>query len=281
MSNSIVRVEVRDRAPAPTQAEVWVRVVPARQDAGTEVRGRLVGPSCAYAATVEVAYPLLPLGPNAAPPPGGITRRVVIPEASLWETQSPFLYRGPVELWQDGRRCDRAEVTHGLRALGLGPRGLHLGGKPLALCGREHAGDLDEEEARGLRRAGRNLLVAGIEDAATLAGQADRLGFLVLARLAHGSEDALAGAAALAEHPCCLGWLVPADADFRDRLPAAGLVGALVHAGWKGPPPQGVHFLAGPAAEAGALAALGRPLLLYGDAALPAAGPPILGTVIR
>jgi beta-galactosidase/beta-glucuronidase len=42
--------------------------------------------------------------------------RVIIPEASWWEPKTPFLYEGPVELWQDGVLCDRREISHGIRA---------------------------------------------------------------------------------------------------------------------------------------------------------------------
>src|SRR4051794_3816870 len=105
MANRIREVQVHDRSVIPAEAEVWVRVVPERLTPATEVRGRLMGPRCAYASTVEVAYPLRPLGPpvgnglRAVPaarggerPPcrwgnddaPGLTLRVVIPEASLW-----------------------------------------------------------------------------------------------------------------------------------------------------------------------------------------------------
>jgi hypothetical protein len=274
MSNRILRVEVHDRSLAPAQAEVWVRVVPERGDGGTELRGRLTGPRCAYAATVEVAYPLLPLPPGARAEGDGLTRRAVIPEASLWEPQSPFLYSGPVELWQDGARCDHVVVRHGLRALTLGTRGLRLNGKPLTLRGREVGHRLDDAQSQDLRRGGCNLLVADV-GAASLWEMADRIGFLMLGRVSEGSEEALRQVATLAEHPCCLGWLVRPGADFLDRLPAGGLVGLETQGALVGSLPEGVDFVRGSAADA----AFGRPLLLDDATAAPPEGSLVLGTI--
>jgi hypothetical protein len=263
MSNSLLRVDVRDRSLAPTQAEVWITVVPQRIDAGTEIRGRLLGPRSAYATTLEVAYPLRHLPPGVQGDPAGITRRVVIPEANLWEPAKPFLYRGPAELWQDGACCGRVVVSHGLRSLAPGPRGLRLNGKPLVLSGREVVQAPEVGEARELRGRGCNLLVAPVAAAAVWEA-ADRLGFLVLGRLAGGSEDTLRQAGALAGHASCLGWLVPAGADLVGRLPPGGLVGVEVSGQPSVPPPEGVDFLLGPAVHADALAEIDLPLLLAG-----------------
>jgi hypothetical protein len=200
--NSILRVEVRDHSLVPTEAEVLITVVPRFLDAGTEVRGRFMGPRCRFAQTVEVAYhfrPLLiPTGQSA------LTVRAIIPEASFWEPQSPHLYAGPVELWQDGQRCQVVQLRHGLRHLTLGPRGLRLGGRRLRLRGRSVPA-LDEPSALALRQAGFNLAVVPVADDTRSAWEvADRVGLFVLGRLA--AEQAPPGE--LAAHPSCLGWLL-------------------------------------------------------------------------
>jgi len=64
-----------------------------------------------------------------------LTMRVVIPEASLWEPESPFLYQGPVELWQDEQLCERVQLSHGLRVITLGPRGIRVNGRQITLEG--------------------------------------------------------------------------------------------------------------------------------------------------
>jgi hypothetical protein len=114
MNNAIVEVGHRIHTLMPTQAEVWFTVVAEQITPGTQIRGRVTGPRCASRMTVEIAYPLQPLLPlpEGTPP---LTVRAVIPEPSLWEPASPFLYRARVELWQDGERCDVREFDVGLR----------------------------------------------------------------------------------------------------------------------------------------------------------------------
>src|SRR3954464_13906698 len=106
MDNRILRVEVRDGSVVRAPPEVGVRADVERVTPTTELRGRLMGPRCRFASTIEVAYPLRPFvrEPEGFAGPSG---RVVIPEASLWDPQCPFLYEGPVELWQDGKLCRR------------------------------------------------------------------------------------------------------------------------------------------------------------------------------
>jgi hypothetical protein len=205
MSNRILSVELRDRSVVPAEAEVLVTVVPEVLDSGTGARGRLMGPRCHFASTVEVAYHLRPLlVPTGRP---ALTLRAIIPEASLWEPETPHIYAGPVELWQDGARCEVAEVRHGLRHISLGPRGLRLNGRLLRLRGRE-VERLDDGEALALRKEGYNLLVAPVRDGSRSVWEvADRIGFLVLGRLRADSPEALL--CGLAGHPSCMGWLLP------------------------------------------------------------------------
>src|SRR5438445_675398 len=119
MDNDILAVEIHDHSLAPAQAEVWLTVHPAFRNAGTEVRGRMTGPRCLYATTIEVAYPLrqrIDVTPN---PTGPFSLRAIIPEACLWDLQSPFFYQVFLELWQEGRRCAQLSFSHGLRTLRL------------------------------------------------------------------------------------------------------------------------------------------------------------------
>ncbi len=215
-------IEVRDHALDPTAAEVWISVGPHGTNPTSEVRGRLMGPRCRYATTVEVAYPLRPFPrpPESLP---GITRRVLIPEPSFWEPQTPFLYEGPVELWEDGERSDEVFVSHGLRTFHLGPRGLRLNGRPLPLRGvaREPS---SEPQALSLREAGYNLVLASTM-AAQLWELADRIGFLMLGRVEEGQLDNLRIGAGvptryprlLAQHASALGWVLPEKVLTRDE----------------------------------------------------------------
>jgi len=100
MTNRIRTVELHDHSLVPAEAEVRVRVVP---DHHTPPGRRSAAGSWARPAgsppTVEVAYHLRPLPPGS---PEVLWARAIIPEASSWEPECPFLYGGPVELWQDG-----------------------------------------------------------------------------------------------------------------------------------------------------------------------------------
>jgi beta-galactosidase/beta-glucuronidase len=117
MSNKLCRVSAQVRRLSAAEAEVWLLVDAEHVSPTTEVRGRLVGPRCPGVSTIEVAYPLRPFAsqPAGVPP---LSRRVVIPEPSLWEPQQPYVYRAVVELWEDGRACDQAEFDYGLRMAG-------------------------------------------------------------------------------------------------------------------------------------------------------------------
>lgn len=228
MTNRIRRVEIRQRLVDLTEPEVWVTVEPERVTPTTEVVGRLMGPRCRFSNTVEVAYPLRPFQ-RAPEGLDGLPRRVVIPEASLWEPESPFLYQGPLELWEGGAPSDRTQISIGLRTITLGPRGLRLNGRPLTLRGvvREH---LTTAEGLALRESAHNALLVSVGAGAEATYElADELGFLVFGQLSP-SEDVLREADELRHHPCVLGWLVEAaDAaadvvgDFRRRHAGAVL----------------------------------------------------------
>jgi hypothetical protein len=114
MNNKLLRVSARVQRLSAAEAEVWVLVEAESVGPATEVRGRLVGPHCPGISTIEVAYPLSPFPrhPQGVPP---LSRRVVIPDPALWEAGRPYVYRAIVELWEDGKACDRAEFECGLR----------------------------------------------------------------------------------------------------------------------------------------------------------------------
>jgi hypothetical protein len=298
MANGIRSLELIDRSLEPASAEVWVHVEPEQAADGLELRGRMMGPRCRYSSTVEVAYPLRPL---PRPPQGepGLLARVVIPEASLWDPESPFYYEGPVELWQDGRRCDRRVVRHGLRQVRLGPHGLRWNGQPLTLRGRAEV-ELREDEAEELRRQGCNLLMVPEADApAGFVDMGDEFGFLILGWI--GAADHEAGhwreqlrvleglsdryLAGPEEHPSFLGWIIDLPAlrlPIIQRLLARGgpaRIGVRLEKLPDAPLPAGLHFAVVAGEEAASYAGLGLPLLaLWGDAGA-AGGAVVLGTV--
>jgi len=170
----------------------------------TELRGRLVGPTCPYTTTIEVAYPLRPL---PKPAPGlPLTRRVNVPEPSFWDPVAPFLYHGVVELWQDDECCDRRTFRHGFRDARVESGRVTWNGRPLKLAVADRP-DLTEAELPGLRQVGVNTLVLR-GDAETLWHAAERLGFVVIGRASEPRPEWLG----LTKSPACVGWMIPPDA---------------------------------------------------------------------
>jgi hypothetical protein len=205
-----VRVEVRSLDPA--RAEVWVSAnagpESSRGRAVLALDGKIRGPRCRYSQTVEVVYPLreVPTGH-----PCELLGRVVIPEPNLWDVQSPFMYGGTVQLLADGQPGDSRAVAFGLRDLRIGPSGVRCNGRPVALHGHtldDRGGPVPWDD---LRRRGVNLIqVPAEEGTAGRWSEADAVGCLVVYGLTDG-EFAHRLALELAQHPCGLGWVVPAE----------------------------------------------------------------------
>ena len=252
MSNRIREIVVRDHRLDPAEAEVWITVVAEEMTPTTRVSGRLMGPRCPYSATVEVAYPLRSWKrEDEEADSKSLTMRVIIPEASLWEPESPFLYQGPVELWQDEQLCERIQLSHGLRVVTLGPRGIRANGRQIMLEGVQ--GDrFSEDDLVRLHQAGCNLLLVSVTARTIpLWEAADRLGFLMLARIVDRETWELAGT--LRQHPSCLGWLITPELMNHEILQAvrfsplsfgrSHLVGCEINPLSLGPLPDGIRFV--------------------------------------
>jgi hypothetical protein len=252
MPNRIRDLVVRDHRLDPAESEIWITVVPEELTSNTQVLGRLMGPRCPYSNTVEVAYPLREwMREYESEGNKQLIFRVIIPEASLWEPQTPFLYQGPVELWQDQQLCERVQLSHGLRVITLGPRGIRVNGRPVAIQGIRGS-QFSPDELSKLHQAGYNLLLVPVT-AQTLAlwEAADRLGFLMLGRIADRETWELAGA--LRRHPSCLGWIISAELMNHEILQAVRfsplafgrghLVGCEIGLFSPGPLPDGLQFV--------------------------------------
>jgi hypothetical protein len=291
--NRIHQVVVRNRVLDPVSSEICITVIPEQPTRAAEIRGRLMGPSCPYATTVEVAYPLRPILDRTADFPD-LSRRVLIPEASFWDPVSPFLYQGPVELWEGDHCHDRVQVRHGLRVLTLSPAGLRFNGRPLALRGVQR-NRCPEDEAIALHRAGVILLLAPATPAnADLWDVADRFGFLLLGRLGDTDDEALHLAATnWCWRPSCFGWLLSQEVlDRPDRWETVcqrllggrkNLLGIELSHRLSQPLPKDVCFLAGSEALLASSDGTLMPLLVLGKkddrARQPAEAAGILGWV--
>src|SRR5262245_19361770 len=112
MSNRIRNTTVEVHRLSPVEAEVWVTAEVDTVTPMTELRGRLMGPRCPGVTTIEVAYPFRPTPEKG---PSTLVARSVVPEPNLWTEETPFYYEGPLELWQDGERCDTATISVALK----------------------------------------------------------------------------------------------------------------------------------------------------------------------
>ena len=202
MANRIRDLVVLNHRLDPIETDLHIHVKMDELTASTEVRGRLVGPRCRHASTVEIAYRLHEIERGSH-----IVLRVVIPEPSWWEPQTPFLYQGPLELWQDGVLCDRAEISHGIRRLQLTSKGLRLNGTPFTLRGKIVEPTWTEADASNMREAGFNALWT------TVTGpdiepwhSADRVGFFLLGSTVEAATF-LDFRNELTNHPSNFGWI--------------------------------------------------------------------------
>jgi beta-galactosidase/beta-glucuronidase len=178
MANRIRDVFVDNHRFDPHETELRIQVDVEDLTPTTVINGRLMGPRCVYRSTVEIAYPLVELERGAQ-----IVLRVVIPEPSWWEPKTPFLYEGPLELWQDGEMCDRREISHGICTLGAGADGWWLNGRPFKLCGKSVELAFDETQARLWHDEGINTLLTEVDkpqSESDLWTLADRFGFFVM-----------------------------------------------------------------------------------------------------
>lgn len=102
--SSTIKVEIIRLSPA--LAEIILRA-----EGPGELRGRLTGPRCPRATTIEIAYSLRPY-PNSD---AECAAQVLIPEPVFWEEEFPYVYGGPIELWRDGKKIGEQWFEVGLR----------------------------------------------------------------------------------------------------------------------------------------------------------------------
>ena len=111
----IDQLTIEQKRLSTAVAELWIVVHVERIDASTQIRGALVGPRCANAETVQLAYPLKCIS-STGHAENILIAKVVIPEPNFWTTETPFVYEGKVELWQDGKQADFKPIRTAFRA---------------------------------------------------------------------------------------------------------------------------------------------------------------------
>jgi hypothetical protein len=222
---------IAERTISPTLADIRIIVRSTDLWSNQEMQGRLVGPQCRYATTIEVAYPIRPL-PRDPERPTLISGQVLIPEPSLWEPQTPFLYRGGCVVYRGRTKDFEATISRGIRHVALGKQGLQLNGVPFRL-NAVSCETLDEVRAREWRAADVNTLLVPVRpDTADVWEAADRIGFFVLGRL-DDTEGCRELAWSRRFHASCLGWLLPVGSagdarEYADLRAAGQLLGVAV-----------------------------------------------------
>lgn len=194
----------------PAAAELTLVTVPddmTQQD--LELSGQVVGPSCAYAETIEVAYAVKPLPRDS----DFLRAHVVIPEPTFWSPQTPFLYSARLEIRQRAQELDKTSAAIGLKDLRLhAKKGMRLNGERIQFDGY-FGRSVTEEEARALHESGVNLLVVPLKKSnLPLWSLANRLGFFLLGVFDPEDDEMLWHASdILNREPCTFGWLFPQE----------------------------------------------------------------------
>jgi hypothetical protein len=259
----------------PVEAEIRIFLGIRGEGEDVKVRGRLTGPRCPYTSTVEVAYPMQQLPPShytwsVAYP---LIVRAIIPEPSLWDPVSPFLYQGSLLVLQKDQPWIEVRLSHGLREFRLSRNGLRWNSQPLTLRGIA-CERLTEEEALRLHREGYNaLLVPVAEETAAVWEIADRYGFVVIGRWP-GTQESLALIHRLKQHPSCLAWLVSEEMARKELFYSLGLpqlssenyplVGLEYERGIPEPLPKDIRFFVCQENALPQLEAIPRPKLVLG-----------------
>ncbi len=203
MSPRIGEVTIKPVRLTPTEAELAVEIGCASSQASCDVHGRLMGPTCLYSTTVEVAYPIRRLHLAEGGPPK-LVGRVVIPEPAWWDPESPFLYVAVLERWQDGSKVEEQRLSCGLRTAKLTPTGLRWNGGPLDLQAHSQATRTESEWAHA-RADGFNAIVVPVSVADAAWEYGDRVGLLIVTDQSRRADPV--------RHPSALGWM--ADGELR------------------------------------------------------------------
>jgi hypothetical protein len=204
MVQRIRTVTVRPIRLTPTEAVFAVKIETDASAGDAEVHGRLTGPRCKYSTTIDVAYPIRRL-PGSS---GGLIGRVIIPEPSWWDPESPFLYSGLVELWHSGQTIDAVRVRGGLYHASAAGGRLIWNGRPLDVHAAVEPG-LTAAQLPAVRAAGTNLVVVDADELLSLCDAADEVGILLAGRAADARARAV-GAPPF-EHPSLLGFVDESD----------------------------------------------------------------------
>lgn len=210
--NEQIHLRLENAVLTPTEAEIHLDIQLPTGEQAKSIQGRLLGPKCPFATTIEIAYPIK-LMPRSGISGSTINARFIIPEPSLWDSQSPFLYEGWIEVESKSGEKWKIGISHGLRALRLALPGLRWNDRK-CIVHASSVQDPSEETLLNLRPTSINALVHDLEEGAReLCHLADRFGFHTLFRIEQKPSQEILQ---LGEHVAFLGWIL-AESAWQDK----------------------------------------------------------------
>ena len=103
--DSLPTYTVRVHRLDPTRAELRIEFADLPPD--VVAVGRLMGPRCQGASTIEIAYPLRKLTHSVY--------AVLIPEPIYWDAEHQCVYEGPVEFRRNGQPVGKILLSCGIK----------------------------------------------------------------------------------------------------------------------------------------------------------------------
>jgi hypothetical protein len=138
--------------------------------------GRLMGPTCLYAKTLPVTFPLVDRGPGDS-----LVAEAIVPEPCFWTPEMPHVYQLDVQLQQGDQVLASAQRLLGIRTLGAQGKKMVYAGKRWVLCG-VRVSELPPTPLCDWRACDAAMMIENPSDGLCL--EASRVGVLIVATLA-------------------------------------------------------------------------------------------------
>ncbi|HTM54635.1 MAG TPA: hypothetical protein VL175_11435 [Pirellulales bacterium] len=169
------RLELFFGDASDAQARVYAQFQTSERE-GLTLAGRLRGPTCAYADTLQTTLQFVDRGPGPS-----LLAEAYLLEPSYWTPDFPHLYRAELELRRGSEVIARTERPFGLRPLGAIGRKLVLDSRRWVLRGLL-ADETQNTDLPSWRASSMAMVVHNPSD--ELCDEASRLGVLLVAELA-------------------------------------------------------------------------------------------------
>ena len=126
---SAAEARVYARLPLAALPAEW-RHLQANTATRLKLAGKVTGPTCAYAKTLDFSVPVVDRGPGET-----LLAEAIVPDPCFWTPDLPFLYRVEIELKSGNELLAKFQTEFGIRTLGVRARQLLWEGKNWVLRG--------------------------------------------------------------------------------------------------------------------------------------------------